>query len=171
MIKSIFHTNTSAVSELIGGLLIVIIAIVASATIYTQMLPVPVPSPEPNIKLMGYITEGGTVIIEHMGGETIYSYEIHVCDINGTKVYKYNNSPWEIGDRKTPPNTSLLSENDEIRITVYCIYEDPIYKLHYRLLYFLDRFILFLFNNLNIINSLIDYSVKLFNIYHKAAIN
>lgn len=124
MKKSILHTNNSAVSEIIGGTLIVAIAIILSATIYTQMLPVPIPSPEPNIKLMGYITEVGTVIIEHMGGETLYSYEIYVCKSNQTNIYKYENSPWEIGDRKTPPNTSLLTENDEIRITVYSIYTD-----------------------------------------------
>jgi hypothetical protein len=124
MNKSIFHTNTSAVSELIGGTLIVIIAVVASVTIYTQMLPVPVPSPEPNVKLMGYITEDGTVIIEHMGGETIYSYEIFVSRLNDTNIYRFENSPWEIGERRIPPNASLLTEDDEIKITVYCIYND-----------------------------------------------
>lgn len=124
MQKSIFHTNNSAVSEVIGGSLIVIIAVIVSVMIYTQILPVPIPSPEPNIKLMGYLTEDGIVIIEHMGGETIYSYEMFVTRSNYTNIYKYENSPWEIGDRKTPPNTSLLTEDEEIRISVYCICKD-----------------------------------------------
>jgi len=124
MKKSIFHTNNRAISEVIGGSLIVVIAVIISVTIYTQLLPVPIPSPVPNIKLMGYVTEDGTIIIEHMGGETIYSYEIFVAHLNNTNIYKYENSPWEIGERKTPPNTSLLTEDDKIKITVYCIYKD-----------------------------------------------
>ncbi len=124
MKNSVIHANDSAVSEVIGGLLIVFIAVVVSISIYMQMLPVPIPSPEPNVHLMGYVTEDGTVIIEHMGGETIFSYEIFVSQSNETNIYKYENNPWEIGEGKTPPNASLLTENDEIRITVYIIYDD-----------------------------------------------
>jgi len=124
MKNSVIHANNSAASEIIGGLLIVFIAIVVSISIYTQVLPVPIPSPEPNVHLMGYVTEDGTVIIEHMGGETIFSYEIFVSQSNETNIYKYENNPWEIGEGKTPPNASLLTENDEIRITVYIVYDD-----------------------------------------------
>ncbi|GAI21885.1 unnamed protein product, partial [marine sediment metagenome] len=48
MKNSVIHANDSAVSEVIGGLLIVFIAVVVSISIYMQMLPVPIPSSEPN---------------------------------------------------------------------------------------------------------------------------
>lgn len=128
MKNSVIHANDSAVSEIIGGLLIVFIAIVVSISIYAQVLPVPIPSPEPNIHLMGYVTEDGTAIVEHMGGETLYSYEIFVSHsndtINKTTIYKYTNSPWEIGETKSPSNISIFEENNTIRIIVYCIYDD-----------------------------------------------
>ena len=44
MKNSVIHANDSAVSEVIGGLLIVFIAVVVSISIYMQMLPVPIPS-------------------------------------------------------------------------------------------------------------------------------
>lgn len=124
MKNSVIHANDSAVSEVIGGLLIVFIAVVVSISIYMQMLPVPIPPSEPNVHLMGYVTEDGAVILEHMGGETLFSYEIYVYESNETNIYKYENSPWEIGECKTPPNTSLFTEDDEIKITVYSIYAD-----------------------------------------------
>ncbi|UCD14602.1 MAG: type IV pilin, partial [Thermoplasmatales archaeon] len=120
----VFYANNSAVSEIIGGLIIVFIAIIVSVSIYMQMLPVPIPSLEPNVHFMGYITEDGKVIIEHMGGETISSYEIHVHNLNKTTIHTYENSPWEIGESKTPTNVSLSTENGEIKITVYSIYDD-----------------------------------------------
>ena len=116
---SVIHANDNAVSEIIGGILIVFIAVVVSVSIYIQMLPVPIPSIEPNVHLMGYVTEDGTIILEHMGGETLSSYEIYVFESNETNVYKYENSPWDIGEHKTPPNSSPLTENDEIKITVF----------------------------------------------------
>jgi len=121
----LFRSNTDAVSEIVGGILIVFIAVVVSATIYTQMLPVPLPPPEPNVHLMGYVNENGTAIIEHMGGETLYSYEIQLNKINeATSVYKYENCPWEIGESKTPPGASNISENSEVRVLVFIIYND-----------------------------------------------
>lgn len=124
MNTKVLNANTDAVSELVGGILILIIAIVVSATIYTQVLPFPIPPPEPNTQLMGYITEDGKVYIEHMGGETLFSYELYVKKLDETFIYKYENNPWQIGERITPPNTSNLLENDEIKITVYTIYND-----------------------------------------------
>jgi len=124
MNKRVLFTNTSAVSELVGGLLILIIAVVVSVTIYTQVLPFPIPPPEPNTQLMGYITEDGKLYIEHMGGETLFSYEIYVKKLDETFIYIYNDNPWEIGERITPPNTANLIEDEEIKITVYSVYND-----------------------------------------------
>lgn len=124
MENHILHSKSCAVSEIIGGILIVFIAIIVTVSIYQQILPVPIPSPEPNVHFMGYVTDDGIIIIEHMGGETISSYEIYVSQSNKTDVYKYENSPWEIGQSKTPPNASFSGEKDEISVIVYSIYDD-----------------------------------------------
>lgn len=124
MYSRVVLANNSAVSELVGGMLIVGIAVIVSISIYMQMLPVPIPPPEPNAHLMGYITDDGTVVIEHMGGETLFTYEIFVNQSNGTTINKYENTPWEIGQSISPPGASFLMDNNEIKITVYSIYDD-----------------------------------------------
>jgi len=120
MKKSTLLANTYAVSEVIGATLLVLIAVVAAASIYNQMLPVPIPSPEPNIQLMGYVTENGDVIIEHMGGEILDSYEVY---IDGESVYTNPDGKYlDIGS--TIPSSiapTLFDENDQVRITVYAI--------------------------------------------------
>jgi len=114
------ENSDSAVSEVIGGILIVFVAVVVSISIYTQVLPVPIPSPEPNVHLMGYVIGDGAAIIQHMGGEILSSYEIHVYGSNGINdVYKYENDPWEIGTC-----IPILTGDNEIKITVYSIYDD-----------------------------------------------
>ena len=120
MKKSTLLANTYAVSEVIGATLLVLIAVVAAASIYNQMLPVPIPSLEPNIQLMGYVTENGDVIIEHMGGEILDSYEVY---IDGESVYTNPDGEYmDIGS--TIPSSiapTLIDENDQVRITVYAI--------------------------------------------------
>ena len=61
--------QSHAVSQIIGAILLLFIALVAGALIYNQVLPISLPSTEPNVHLMGYVTEDGVAIIEHMGGE------------------------------------------------------------------------------------------------------
>ena len=92
----VLRVSNIAVSEIVGAILLVFIAVVVSATIYTQMLPVPLPPPESNVHLMGYVNDNGTAIIKHMGGETLFSYEIDLYNSNGTTaVSKYENCPWK----------------------------------------------------------------------------
>jgi hypothetical protein len=125
MDTQVLRVNNIAVSEIVGAILLVFIAVVVSATIYTQMLPVPLPPPESNVHLMGYVNDNGTAIIKHMGGETLYSYEIHLIKIDeNTTVYKYENYPWEIGESRIPPSAINLTENREVRVMVYSIYND-----------------------------------------------
>ena len=123
MKKSTLLANDYAVSEVIGATLLVLIAVVAAVSIYSQMLPVPIPTPEPNVKLMGYVTENGEVIIEHMGGEILDPYEVYV---DGTSVYtNHDDAPLGIGSI-IPPSIAptLLDENDQVRIAVYALNDD-----------------------------------------------
>ena len=123
MKKSNLLANTYAVSEVIGATLLVLIAVVAAVSIYNQMLPVPIPSPESNVQLMGYVTENGDVVIEHMGGEILDPYEVY---IDGESVYTSPDGEYlDIGD--TIPSSiapTLFDENDQVRITVYAINND-----------------------------------------------
>ena len=125
MDTKVLRVNNIAVSEIVGAILLVFIAVVVSATIYTQMLPVPLPTPEPKVHLMGYVNDNGTAIIKHMGGETLFSYEIHLNKINETTIVsKYENCPWQIGESRIPPGAINLTENSEARVMVYSIYND-----------------------------------------------
>ena len=125
MKNSSLLANTSAVSEIVGGTLLVLVAVIAFITIYAQMLPVPLPPPEPNVHLMGYVTEDGTAVIEHMGGETLTAYEIYVSQSDETNIYTYYDDPWEIGGYYCPQiDAQLFTEEGEVGIAVYSIYED-----------------------------------------------
>jgi len=122
MKKSTLLANDYAVSEVIGATLLVLIAVVAAVSIYSQMLPVPIPTPEPNVKLMGYITENGEVIIEHMGGEILNLYEVYV---DGTSVYTNPDGDYlDIGGTIPSSIAPTLDENEQVRIAVYALNDD-----------------------------------------------
>ena len=100
MRKSKLLANPNAVSEVLAGILLVLIAIITFSAIYNYVFPVPIPDPEPNVHIMGYVTDSGDAIIEHMGGEILSSYEIYV---DGELNYKNgDNDPWEIGEKYAP---------------------------------------------------------------------
>lgn len=115
--------QSHAVSQIIGAVLLLFIALVAGALIYNQVLPVSLPSTEPNVHLMGYVTEDGVAIIEHMGGESLPSYEIQV-DGQMYYVHEKNGDSWEIGENFPLVGYTLLDEEDEIRIAVYSLNDD-----------------------------------------------
>jgi hypothetical protein len=123
MNKSALLANTYAISEVIGASLLVLIAVASATFIYFQMFPVPIPALEPNVQLMGYVTDNGEVIIEHMGGEILNSYEVH---IDGEKVYKNPDGEYlEIGDIIPSSFIPMLcNESDKLHLTVYSLIED-----------------------------------------------
>ncbi len=129
MRKNVSFIDEFAVSEVVGAMILVLIAIVAFAAIYTYVFPLPIPAPEPTVKLAGYVTEDGTAVLQHMGGESLPAYKIDVRALDGTIIntatYEKGDDPWEIGECNYPPtNTPLLTENDKVSIEVYEIYDD-----------------------------------------------
>ena len=129
MRKNVSFIDEFAVSEVVGAMILVLIAAVTFAAIYMYVFPLPLPAPEPNVKLMGYVNDDGTAVIEHMGGESLSEYRIDVRKLDGTLIdtttYKKENDPWKIGECNYPPtNTRLLTENDKVNINVYEIYND-----------------------------------------------
>jgi len=129
MRKNVPFISEFAVSEVVGAMLLVLIALIAFAAIYLYVFPLPLPAPEPTVKLKGYVTDDGTAVLEHMGGESLSAYRIDVRQMDGTLIdtttYQNENDLWEIGKCNYPPtNTPLLTENDKVNIDVYEIYDD-----------------------------------------------
>ncbi|MGF3584639.1 MAG: LamG-like jellyroll fold domain-containing protein [Thermoplasmatota archaeon] len=118
-----------AVSEVVGAVILLLIAVIVFATIVMYVFPLPIPPPEPNVKLYGYVNDNGVAVIEHMGGEPLEYYRIVVREIDGTLISTttYNNEkePWKIGECKYPNTGSLLlTENDKVRVSIYSTSKD-----------------------------------------------
>lgn len=117
MRKNVSFIDEFAVSEVVGAMILVLIAIVAFAAIYLYVFPLPIPPPEPNVKLMGYVNDDGTAVIEHIGGEPLLSYKIYA---DGKLVYQNDKKPWKISECINPSlDKLLLTENDKVKIDVY----------------------------------------------------
>jgi hypothetical protein len=112
--------NYCAVSELVGGILLIVVAIVTFSIIYTYVFPLPIESTEPNIKLIGYVNNAGVPIIEHVGGKSIPSYKIDIRDLDGSLIdsQEYYSS-WEIGEYNILSAVPLSSADDKINVIVY----------------------------------------------------
>ncbi len=113
--------HCSAVSEVLGGLLLLLIAVLSFTAIYSFVFPLPVSTAEPHVKLIGYVTPEGTPIIEHVGGETLSSYQVDVKAKNGSLIDStmFTDSPWSIGEKVIPTSVSLPSENDSVQVEIY----------------------------------------------------
>jgi hypothetical protein len=120
-----------AVSEVVGGMVLIVIAVLSFTVISLYLWPSLDPVDE-SIKLQGYVTDDGTAVIEHVGGQSMYSYRLLVNDVNGTligsKNYRALESPWEIGECIYPLEDigygHLVDENDMVRISVYNLKAD-----------------------------------------------
>ncbi len=119
-----FSENSYAASEVIGAIILVLIAVGAFAAIYYQVFPVPLPSPESHIKLVGYIDEERNVVIQHVGGEALISYKIQSVRENGsTNMNSYDNLPRMIGD-DLPINIRLEENETQIHVIVWSTQRD-----------------------------------------------
>lgn len=86
MFTPIAKRKNYAVSEIIGGFLLLGIAIVCFSAIYLYVFPLPIGAPPVNVKLIGYVNEEGVAIIEHVGGNTLKNYRLDVFDKTGSKI-------------------------------------------------------------------------------------
>jgi len=117
-----FSHNTFAVNEVVGGVLLLVIAVLAFSAIYNFIFPLPEPEVDSHVKLTGYVTLNGSVILEHIGGEVLTSYRIDVKDDNNDLLGSttYNEEPYwlAIGETICPSSQRLLDDEDKIHITV-----------------------------------------------------
>jgi hypothetical protein len=130
MNKITSYKSDYAVSEIIGGLMLIIIAVLSFVTINLYAFP-ELDSPDEIIDVIGYVNENGKVVFEHVGGKSISSYKVEAFEIDGTfidlKEYRDLENDWSIGkcvypieDINIPP---LLNDTDKIEIILY-IYND-----------------------------------------------
>ena len=126
-----FSDNSYAASEVVGAIILVLIAVGAFAAIYYQVISVPLPSPDSHVKLAGYVSDDGKVIIEHMGGEQLDSYEIHIEQSDEPHANQIEDKTWEIGGRIEPKNINYTEFNrtKQIKVIVYSIMKDGSKKI------------------------------------------
>lgn len=118
-----------AVSELVGGIILILIAVIVFSVIYTYLFP-PGPDYQINVKIEGSVSDDGQVMLKHVGGNPIDSYKICVYYTNGTCIgYKmYKDDYWKIGEYRYPleniTDIRLLNDSITLRIDVYGFNED-----------------------------------------------
>ncbi|NIP31091.1 MAG: hypothetical protein GTN59_11165 [Candidatus Dadabacteria bacterium] len=131
MIKNITLTHDYAVSEVVGGIILVIIAVLSFVVINLYAFP-DLDSPDSKIDVIGYVNDNGVVVFEHVGGKSIISYKVEAYQINGTfidsKEYRSLETPWSIGKCIYPLkdiNCPLLhNESDKVKIVLFTYNED-----------------------------------------------
>ena len=112
-----FKTN-DAVSEIVGGLILILIALITFSAIYMYLFP-DLPLADPNVKLVGYVNNDGYIVLEHIGGESLSKYSINISYPNGTSA-EANYEKWCIGEIKYPQTSMpLLTVDDWIQVNVY----------------------------------------------------
>ncbi len=115
-----------ASSEVVGGLILIVIAVLVFAVVRVYMFPDLEPI-DVDIKLEGYVTGKGIAVVEHVGGESISDYKVVVCNIDGTffdsKEYRDLNPKWRIGECKYPLSDvgypPLINETDKVQVVIF----------------------------------------------------
>ena len=118
-----------AVSEVVGGMILILIAVSAFAAIYIYLLP---EGPEVNVSvdIEGTVSDEGLVVLEHAGGQILESYNVVVYDSDGTSIGSKEcfNDNWKIGEYRFPleniTDIKLINDSICLRISVYNINKD-----------------------------------------------
>ncbi len=101
-----------AVSELVGGMILLVIAVATFASIYMSLFP-PGPDIETNVKIEGYVNQEGLVVLSHKRGDAITTYNVSVFNYSSGKLIDYEilNDVWKIGASRRP--FDLLNIDEE----------------------------------------------------------
>ena len=106
--------NDYAVSEVVGGMILILVAVLSFAVIYTYLFP-SLPETNANTKLAGYVTDEGIIVLKHIGGNSINSYTIEMRYVNNNSLIEkntYTNDPWTIGTYISPFTSQSISTFD-----------------------------------------------------------
>jgi len=120
-----FQDNYAS-SEIVGGLLLIVIAVLVFAVIRVYLFPDLEPV-DINVELEGYVNDSGIAVVEHVGGESISDYKVVVANkygsLIGKKEYRNLNPEWRIGDCIYPLEEigypPLILKTDEVEVTIF----------------------------------------------------
>jgi len=120
------HKKNYAVSEVLGGMFLLVIAVIAFSAIYLYLYP-PGPDIEIPVKIEGYVGSDGSIILCHDGGDTLSNYQVIVRNLNGELIgsKEINNDEWKIGEKRYPLNQleiydfRLINETISAEVLVY----------------------------------------------------
>jgi hypothetical protein len=119
---NIQNVNNYGATEVVGAILIIIIAVVVSAFIYTQILPFDIPTDDTNVHIMGNVQDDGYLVLEHMGGATLDYYEILLTKNDETQLVSFEDDPWEIGEQiRLSIETLPGFEYYDVHVTIFAI--------------------------------------------------
>lgn len=124
-----------AVSEVIGAMLLVLIAVAAFSAIYFYIIPEG-PDINPSVEIYGEVTNDGRIALEHKGGTPLTDYKIIVRyhennTLLGSKII--NDDYWQINQYRYPlqmlglSDIKLVDTSIVLNIMVYCINSDGSY--------------------------------------------
>ena len=121
MKKNYAFKSNYAINEVIGGLMLVIIAVITFSAIYMFAIPEG-PDNIPTAKIEGYVMDDGSVLLRHVGGNPLTSYKIDVEYQNGTNASIFYKDRWTIGDCRYPlDNYKLENETFSVNLTVFYV--------------------------------------------------
>jgi len=129
MRRSFQFKKDYAVSEIVGGILLVLIAVAVFSVIYFNVTSMDLDAYHTNVKLEGSVNDEGLIVLEHKGGDVIKSYKVYVSHPNGTAIgSEAYNDDWAIGEYRYPLNDitdiRLVNETVSMSVAVYTTNED-----------------------------------------------
>ena len=129
MKKGCSFKDDHAVSEVIGGILLVMIAIAAFSVIFLDTTSKDYVEYNKNIKIAGSVNDQGIIELEHMYGDVIDDYTIKLYYPNDTFIgsKSVTDDNWAIGQCKSLKDITsirLLDENSSLKVYVYTNNED-----------------------------------------------
>jgi len=121
--------NTYAVSEVISGLLLVLIAVITFTAIYVSLIPSG-PEQSNTFEIKAHVTDQGSAVLTHIGGGEITNYKVCVNFPNGSSVNSdIIKEPWKIGEDICPlelinvTNYYLIDETTTLEVEVFIVNE------------------------------------------------
>lgn len=117
-----------AVSEVVGGLILVLIAVAVFSVIFLYVYAPLNPEYKSSVRIEGSVSNDGDVLLEHVGGESIEKYKIMVYNSDGTLLGSKIENNWKFGEYRYPliniTNIRLLNDTISLSINVYSIHKD-----------------------------------------------
>ena len=121
------YRKNYAVSEIIGGVILVFVAVLSFSTIYLYVFP-PTPDYDASVRIEGSVNENGIVSLKHIGGNPLNYYKVVIYDSNGTFIGSKVERCWYFGEYRYPlkniTDIRLVDENIKLLIKIFSINED-----------------------------------------------